>query len=139
VLGDASQEEIALLRDYGYNVGMAFQIMDDVIDFVGDADKVGKPVGNDLRLGTVTLPVFYYLQMHPEALEVVQASNNGHGNGSLLGQLIADIAQSSAIEATRQEALQFIEVAKACLAVWPSSVYRQALLDLADFVVVRSL
>ena len=52
---------------------------------------------------------------------------------------LADIAQSPAIEATRQEALQFVETAKACLAGWPASIHRQALLDLADYVVVRSL
>jgi geranylgeranyl pyrophosphate synthase len=139
VLGDAPEEEITLLREYGYNVGMAFQIMDDILDFVGDPSKVGKPVGGDLRQGTVTLPVFYYLQTHPEALQIMQASGNGHSNDHLLGQLIAEIAQSPAIEATRQEAIQFIEAAKGCLEPWPSSVYHQALLDLADYVVVRSL
>jgi geranylgeranyl pyrophosphate synthase len=139
VLGDAAEEEIDLLRDYGYNVGMAFQIMDDILDFVGDPGKVGKPVGGDLRQGTVTLPVFYYLQSHPEALQIMQSSGNGHSNGNLLGQLIADIAKSPAIDATRQEASQFIDAAKACLVSWPSSVHRQALLDLADYVVVRSL
>lgn len=139
VLGYASEDEISLLRDYGYNVGMAFQIMDDILDFVGDPGKVGKPVGGDLRQGTVTLPVFYYLQTHPEALQVMQNSGNGHGNGDLLGQLVAEIAQSPAIEATRQEAAGFIDTAKSCLVAWPPSVYRQALLDLADYVVVRSL
>ena len=139
VLGYAAEDEISLLRDYGYNVGMAFQIMDDILDFVGDPGKVGKPVGGDLRQGTVTLPVFYYLQTHPEALQIMQSSGNGHTNGNLLGQLIAEIAQSPAIEATRQEAIQFVEAAKACLDMWPPSVYRQALLDLADYVVVRSL
>ena len=63
VLGSASEPEIGALHDYGYNVGMAFQIMDDVLDFVGTAQTVGKPVGNDLRQGTVTLPVFHYLQL----------------------------------------------------------------------------
>ena len=139
VLGHAPEAEISLLRDYGYNVGMAFQIMDDILDFVGDPGKVGKPVGGDLRQGTVTLPAFYYLQVHPEALQTMQSSGNGHSNGNLLGQLITDIAQSPAIDATRQEAVQFIDAAKACLASWPPSRYRQALLDLADYVVVRNL
>ena len=139
VLGSAPQEEITLLREYGYNVGMAFQIMDDILDFVGDARTVGKPVGGDLRQGTVTLPVFHYLQSHPEALQVMQASGNGHASGAALGELIADIARSPAIDATRQEAAQFIDTAKARLVSWPPSRYSQALLDLADYVVVRSL
>ncbi|HNS01499.1 MAG TPA: polyprenyl synthetase family protein [Anaerolineae bacterium] len=139
VLGHAPEEQIDLLRDYGYNVGMAFQIMDDILDFVGDPGKVGKPVGGDLRQGAVTLPVFHYLQMHPEALQIMQTSGNGHDSGNLLGQLISDIAQSPAIDATRREAEQFIEAAKACLAPWPPGQHRQALLDLADYVVARSL
>ena len=139
VLGHAPENEISLLRDYGYNVGMAFQIMDDILDFVGDPGKVGKPVGGDLRQGTVTLPVFHYLQTHPEALQTMQAARNGHDSGDLLGQLVSDIARSPAIDATRREAVQFVGTAKACLASWPSSLYRQALLDLADYVVVRSL
>ncbi|HRI55645.1 MAG TPA: polyprenyl synthetase family protein [Anaerolineae bacterium] len=138
VLGHAPENEISLLRDYGYNVGMAFQIMDDILDFVGDPGKVGKPVGGDLRQGTVTLPVFHYLQLHPEALQIMQASGNGR-DGSLLSQLISDIARSPAIDATRREAVQFIETAKASLAPWPPGQHRQALLDLADYVVVRSL
>jgi geranylgeranyl pyrophosphate synthase len=139
VLGSAPQEEITLLREYGYNVGMAFQIMDDILDFVGDARTVGKPVGGDLRQGTVTLPVFHYLQSHPEALQIMQTSGNGHASDSLLAELIADIARSPAIDATRQEAAQFIETAKARLVSWPPSRHSQALLDLADYVVVRSL
>ena len=69
----------------------------------------------------------------------MQTSGNGHDSGNLLGQLISDIAQSPAIDATRREAEQFIEAAKACLAPWPPGQHRQALLDLADYVVARSL
>ena len=139
VLGSASEPEIGALRDYGYNVGMAFQIMDDVLDFIGTAQTVGKPVGSDLRQGTVTLPVFYYLQSHPEAAQVLQTTGNGHASTDALAQLIADIGLSPAIEATRQEADGFIETAKACLSFWPDSPYRRALIEVADFVVARTL
>ena len=138
VLGGASEVEVAALRAYGHNLGMAFQIMDDILDFVGDSSTVGKPVGGDLRQGTVTLPVFYYLQAHPEALQIMQATGNGHAASDALGQLISDIGRSPAIEATRQEATQFIAAAKAALAPWPDSIYRQALMQAADYVVARS-
>jgi geranylgeranyl pyrophosphate synthase len=118
---------------------MAFQIMDDILDFVGDSSTVGKPVGNDLRQGTVTLPVFHYLQSHPEAVQVLQATGNGHASTDALAQLIADIGHSPAIEATRQEADGFVETAKACLSLWPDSPYRRALIEVADFVVARTL
>jgi geranylgeranyl pyrophosphate synthase len=139
ILGGAPETEITALRDYGHNVGMAFQIMDDILDFVGDAKQVGKPVGNDLRQGTVTLPVFYYLQAHPEAVQVMQATGNGHSATDLLGELIAEIGQSPAMEATHREAERFIEAAKACLAGCPDSQYRQAMLQVADYVIARRL
>ena len=139
ILGAAPEPEITALREYGHNVGMAFQIMDDILDFVGDAKQVGKPVGSDLRQGTVTLPVFYYLQSHPEALQVMQATGNGHSATDSLGELIADIGRSPAIEATRQEAERFVESAKACLSVCPDTPYRQAMRQVADYVLARKL
>lgn len=139
VLGQASEDEIVRMRDYGHNVGMAFQVMDDILDFVGDASTVGKPVGSDLRQGTITLPVFHHLQLHPDAVRAIHNSEKKSANGEALAQLVADIARSPAIEATRQEAREFIVAAKACLEPWPHSVYRQALFDLADYVVDRRL
>lgn len=137
VLGQADEREITALREYGYNVGMAFQIVDDILDFVGDPNKVGKPVGGDLRQGTVTLPVFYYLQSNPEAMAVMQSSDNGHSSADL-NRLVAAIGASPAIEATRSEAVRFIAQSKETLNALPDSVYRQALLDLADYVVLRT-
>ena len=139
VLGQASEDEIVRMRDYGHNVGMAFQVMDDILDFVGDASTVGKPVGSDLRQGTITLPVFHHLQLHPDAVRAIHNPDKKPSNGEALAQLVADIAHSPAIEATRQEAREFIAAAKACLEPWPDSVYRRALFDLADYVVDRRL
>lgn len=138
VLGSAPAAEVDALRDYGYKVGMAFQIMDDILDFVGDASTVGKPVGSDLRQGTVTLPVFHFLQDNPEALAVMEATSNGHAGADSLGDLIADIRRSPAIETTRLEAVQFVADAKALLAGWPDTIYRQALEQVADYVVART-
>ena len=138
VLGGAPEDEIAALKEYGYKVGMAFQIMDDILDFVGDSSTVGKPVGNDLRQGTVTLPVFHFLQDNPDALAIMEATSNGHTGADPLGELIADIRQSPAIDSTRQEAVQFIAEAKALLTGWPDSIYRQALEQVADYVVART-
>lgn len=138
VLGQADEAIVACLRDYGYNLGMAFQIMDDILDFVGDEEVLGKPVGSDLRQGTVTLPVFYYLQSHPDAIQEIQAKGNGHGNSEAFAQLIRNIGDSPAIEATRQEAVRFVEAAKASLTTLPASDYREALAQLADYVLARS-
>lgn len=139
VLGEAPEEQVAALRDYGYNLGMAFQIMDDVLDFVGDERIVGKPVGSDLRHGTVTLPVYYYLQAHPDAIQVMQATGNGHSASEALSELIMDIGRSPAIEATRADAALFVLNAKKALDPLPASVYRDEMASLADYVVSRHL
>ncbi len=67
VLAGLPEVEVAALRAYGYNLGMAFQIVDDVLDFTSNDATLGKPAGSDLRGGTLTLPFFYYLQNHPQA------------------------------------------------------------------------
>jgi geranylgeranyl pyrophosphate synthase len=139
VLGGAHADETGALREYGYNVGMAFQIMDDIFDFVGDATTIGKPVGSDLRQGTVTLPVFHFVQAHPDALQIMEGANNGHTDAESFDRLVADIGQSPAIEATRREAIEFIARAKALLPAWPDSAYRRALDDVADYVIARTL
>jgi len=141
VLGGASEDEIVAFRDYGHDLGMAFQIMDDILDFIGDQAVVGKPVGHDLRQGTITLPVFHYLRLNPAAAE---ALHNSHSHASdeadqTLDQLIAAIGRSPAIEATRQEAIDFIASARQKLAGLSAAGNRQALGDLADYVVSRSL
>lgn len=139
VLGGGDEASIAAYRAYGHNLGMAFQIMDDVLDFVGDQKVVGKPVGNDLRQGTVTLPVFHYLQANPEAIRVMQATGNGVSSEDALSQLVEDISRSPAIDATRREAADFVAAAKSALESQPASNHREALLLLADYVVARSL
>jgi geranylgeranyl pyrophosphate synthase len=65
VLARAPEPQVEALRRYGVDLGMAFQIMDDILDFTGEAQVLGKPVGNDLRQGLITLPVLFYLEEHP--------------------------------------------------------------------------
>ncbi len=140
VLGTADETQIGAMRDYGYNLGMAFQIMDDILDFVGDEAVLGKPVGSDLRHGTVTLPVFHYLQDHPEALQVMRAAtSNGHSADEAMTELIHNISCSSAIDATRADAAAFVAAAKSALQIMPDNIYREALAQLADYVLLRSL
>ncbi|MDZ7727306.1 MAG: polyprenyl synthetase family protein [Dehalococcoidia bacterium] len=66
VLGGSDEDTVAAMRTYGYSLGMAFQIVDDVLDFVGDEEVMGKPVGSDLREGTITLPGLLLLERYPK-------------------------------------------------------------------------
>ena len=66
MLSAASEEQISALGSYGYNIGMAFQVVDDLLDILGDEAELGKPVGNDLRQGVLTLPSIMLMQRYPK-------------------------------------------------------------------------
>jgi geranylgeranyl pyrophosphate synthase len=135
VLSGAPEPHVQALKDYGYHLGMAFQIMDDILDFTGDDAALGKPVGNDLRQGTLTLPAFYYLQAHPEAAASLEAELRSGDGG--VERVVALIRNSPAIERAHEEARHFADQAKASLMPLPDNPYRQAMASLADFAVAR--
>ncbi|MEJ5198316.1 MAG: polyprenyl synthetase family protein [Anaerolineae bacterium] len=142
ILAGASPEQEQALYDFGYNLGMAFQIVDDVLDYAGDEATLGKPVGGDLRQGIVTLPFYYYLQSlsDPEAvlsrLEQHDRAPQG-GDDGVVAEIVAQVRGSGAIQAALAEAREFTERAKAALAVFPPGPHRQALCELADYGVSR--
>lgn len=147
VLSGLHEEGIRSLRDYGYNLGMAFQIVDDILDFTGDARSLGKPAGSDLRQGTLTLPFFYYLQIAPQpqqVLDQLEALYDGDIDGDdaswtgTVDEIVQDLRAGPAIEAARQEATVFLSRAAAGLAGLPDNPYKQSMLDLCEFVVQRT-
>ncbi len=131
LLASAPPQELKALQDFGYHLGMAFQIVDDILDFVGDEGVMGKPVGSDLRQGTITLPVFYFMQQHPEL--DVQTLYQQEG----VDRLIDLVRNSEAIPAAQAEAEEFARNATRALDVFPDDPYRQTLHALADYVVAR--
>ncbi len=141
VLGHAPEERVQLLRSYGQHLGMAFQIMDDILDFVGDERQMGKPVGSDLRQGIATLPVYHYLQSGGDAALVDAALGRGLPDGAsraqAVNELVAAVVSSPAIEACREEARGFVREAARDVSSLADGCYGRALLELADFVVER--
>jgi geranylgeranyl pyrophosphate synthase len=138
VLSHAPEEHIQRLRDYGHDLGMAFQIVDDVLDFVGDEREVGKPLGTDLRQGVITLPVYYFAADHPAHAEQVAAlANRDDEREEAIASIVSAIRASSAIEASLAEARDFAMRAAAALALLPDDMYRQSMRDLATYVVER--
>lgn len=146
ILVGFSELEIKRLRDYGYYIGMAFQIMDDVLDFTSDEATLGKPAGSDLLQGTLTLPFFYYLRQHPDAATVIaqledQRSRADEEGMELWQATVADLVRclqtTHAATEARQEALNFLAQAKAALESFPGTPFKEALLGLCDFVVQR--
>ena len=147
ILSGCSDQEIKRLRDYGYYFGMAFQIMDDVLDFTSDAATLGKPAGSDLLQGTLTLPFFYYLRQHPNPAAVIeqlkeQRTRADMEDGAIwpatVAGLVAALQPTSAVTEARQEAFNFLTQAKVALEPFPPTPYKEAMIGLCDFVVQRN-
>jgi geranylgeranyl pyrophosphate synthase len=126
------------LRTFGRELGIAFQIMDDILDFTGDEAKLGKPVGSDLRQGLFTLPALCYLESKPEDADMA-ALLGGSRNPRTLARVTQAIRQSNAIGAAQREAEAYVARAHAALAQVPDNPYRRALAEMADYVIRRDL
>lgn len=138
MLAGVDGEMRAAMKTYGYETGMAFQIVDDVLDFSGEQVTVGKPVGSDLLSGLVTLPAIDYAERHPDDPEVKLLAQGGWGNQERMEQLVRSIQQSNAIQHAMQEAEEHAECALRALDQFEQSTERAALEDLARYTVHRN-
>jgi geranylgeranyl pyrophosphate synthase len=136
ILARAGEAQVAALRRFGWELGIAFQIVDDVLDFVGDEAQLGKPAGSDLRQGLVTLPVICHLEQARDdaAVKVVLA---GQKDEVCMQAAIEAIRASGAVEVALGEARAHVRQAREALACVPNSDSRRTLLALADYVVER--
>jgi geranylgeranyl pyrophosphate synthase len=138
IVSQLSTEKIELIRQFGYEVGMAFQIVDDILDFTSEQEAIGKPVANDLRQGIITLPVIYYLDNEPDD-ETVENIIQGKRVSSLeFDRLIQSIRDSGSIEKTINEANEYVARSLEILSEFPESQPRSGLIDLARFTVQRT-
>jgi geranylgeranyl pyrophosphate synthase len=124
-------------KQFGYGIGMAFQIIDDVLDFTGQPSSVGKPVANDLRQGLITLPVIYYLEKNPDDPDLVSILNQESMSENRLGQLVSAIQSSGAIERSIDQAREFSSQALDALGKLPFTPEHEALEDLTRYIVNR--
>jgi octaprenyl-diphosphate synthase len=139
VLGGMTKEQEGALREFGFNLGVAFQVVDDLLDYTADESALGKPVGGDLREGKVTLPIIYLLQ------------RGGDEADGLIRTVVRDRAVSKeqwrdikrllhehrAPDLAYAKATEYATLAKAALDVFPPSRERDALKALADYVLSR--
>lgn len=140
LIGSAEDATVELLRTFGYNIGMAFQIVDDILDFTGEQATLGKPVGSDLRQGLITLPAICYLETHPDdPLAQMILSGRCVEMNAQVNQLIDAIRTSSAIGMAMQEAYEFVDRGLAALNAFPASPARASLQSLATFFLQREL
>lgn len=137
--GDAAQS--AALGAYGLNAGIAFQLIDDVLDFVSTEDKLGKPVANDLREGKLTLPLIYLLELgdpaHRRAVETVV--REGAFESVTREEILGLVVEHGTLDRARAEARRYAGLASAALAAFPESDFRHALLSIPNFIVERDM
>jgi geranylgeranyl pyrophosphate synthase len=133
------EEMRASMKIFGYEVGMAFQIVDDILDFTGDQSTVGKPIGSDLLNGLVTLPAIYFAEANPDDEDVLSLPEDGWKDTERVQRLVDNVRQSSAIQQSMDEARQAISRALKSLDEAPASPEREALEDLAKFFVDRNI
>lgn len=138
ILGGLPEDQIAGLREYGMQLGYAFQIADDLLDYVSDSDTIGKNIGDDLAEGKPTLPVIYALEK--STAEQAQSLRHAieHGGLDSLDRIIGAIRDSGALERTHQRAIFHADAARRSLNDLPDSPHRDALLTLATYAVERT-
>lgn len=141
VIAGADEDHIQALKQFGGDVGMAFQIVDDLLDITRESSDIGKPAGNDLRQGTVTLPVMLYARDLPPGSDRVQTLHaviEGElTEAAAIDDLVRDIRQSSAIEESLEAAREFTDRAKARIEIVPDPLTRDLLTDVADLAFQR--
>ena len=139
LLGDISPERALALREYGFNLGVTFQLVDDLLDYTADAAALGKPIGGDLREGKVTLPIIFLLHRGGEEADRLIRSvvNERAVSPEQWREILRLLAEHRATELAYARAVEYAERAKECLHVFPPSRERDALLALPDYVLAR--
>lgn len=137
IISEADDDTIQAMKRFGYNLGIAFQIIDDVLDFTSSQDQIGKPNANDLRQGLITLPTIYYLADNSNGRKLLNQLRNRQLSSEELEKVIRGIKESDAINQSIDEAEGYIQTALENLATVPPSAEREALNDLASFIVKR--
>ena len=140
MLGKMPGEREQALREYGFNLGMTFQLVDDLLDYTGDADAVGKPIGSDLREGKVTLPLIHLQRQTNDGagrrivrdIITTRAVTDGQWQ-----ELLHCLKEHASIDYAYRRASEFAERAKKPLYAFPPSSERDALLALPDYVLSR--
>jgi octaprenyl-diphosphate synthase len=140
IVAGASQADIQSLRDFGLNMGVAFQIVDDIFDYSSTVERTGKSIGSDLREGKITLPLIYTLsyleKQEKERLE--DLFKNGKASERDYRRITELVRNNGAIRRCRKDAQEYANLAEQCLGLFPNSSEKESLLKLNQFVVDRN-
>ena len=137
LLAQCTEGQVEALRSYGYNLGMAFQIVDDILDFTGDEAEMGKPGGGDLIEGTITLPALFYLDSAPRENPVRRFLSADGERSDYLPDALAAVVESDAIGRAQGMAQEFVDRALEGLSALEATDARRTLEELSGYVLTR--
>lgn len=132
-----SDREREALRSFGLNVGMAFQVIDDILDFAGDEEEMGKPIGSDLLQGTLTLPSLLLMERHPNDNPIKKAFASKKRKAEYVDQAVRMVLGSEILNDSYTVARDFRDRALASLHTLPDGEPRRALEEIAEYVLER--
>ncbi len=138
LIAGASDEEIEAAAEYGRSLGTAFQLIDDVLDYSGQSDDIGKNVGDDLREGKATLPLIYLMEHGTAEQRELVRSCIENGDEQHFDAVLFAVTTSGALDYTKRKAEEAAARATASIAPLPASQFKDALLKLSDFAVNRN-
>ncbi len=140
MISPVEQVIVDKMQVFGRNIGMAFQILDDILDFIGEQEFVGKPVGSDLLQGLVTLPTLYFIEKFPHDKNVVTLLNgNFSTHPEAMVELVQSVRSSECIKLAFKDARSLVESVINILKDMPAGEERQALEELAWYIVDRNI
>jgi geranylgeranyl pyrophosphate synthase len=139
LISPVDETVVSQMETFGYEIGMAFQIVDDVLDFTGKQATVGKPVASDLRMGLITLPAIYYAESHPEDDDMKAILAGRYDDDVRMDRLVAAIRRSGVIHQAMDEAREFVDRGIQSISDLPDNKEHRALEELANYIVDRDI
>ena len=141
VIADAPPEKEQALSDYGHNLGLAFQMIDDLFDYTMDTADLGKEIGADLKEGKLTIPIIHALKQADSADrdQMIKIIQNEDFSEDEFKTLVALMKKNDGIDYTLKRATAYVEKAKEALSVFEASKIKDSLFDIADYALARRI
>ena len=138
IIAQAAPDQQQAMANYGLKLGLAFQLIDDVLDYSGDSEQTGKNIGDDLAQGKVTLPLIQAMHTGRDSERQLIRAAIKEGGRSALQEIVRIVKQTGALDYVKQRAQVEANAAKAAIFAIPNSNYKECLLNLCEFAVTRS-
>lgn len=133
-VGGMAEEDVRRLAEYGHCIGMAFQITDDLLDILQTSEQIGKPAGNDIRQGIVTLPVIHALNVSPDAEELEKIVTDSQMTDAMVTRALDIVKATDGVEVAKVKVDEYLDRARGVLPETLAPDIREAFIMVADFI-----